>query len=341
MQLANKTSPLRTCRFVGAIVGCLLITACSESPSEQITFNMSWLPQGSMSGVIVAIDQGFYEDVGLDVEAVRGFGGIRTANEIDQRMFDFGYVDALAVILNRNNGGSTRLIGGINERWPAGLCYVTERHQLTEPRDLVGLTVGGGQNSPIQVIVPLWLERNGIEADSVELLQLAPSIIAGSLIEGTIDAGECWLGNSVAVFQSRAAEAGLTIDLLEYGNFNFDVYGNGVITSEQLLEESPDVARRFLEATYRGYDWVRENPEEAAEIVTQHYPVLDLDITLQQVHEIIDLMTGPAGLGWLDDEKVARTMNFLMAAYDVEDTMTVDEIYTTEFLPSSSAPSED
>ena len=80
MQLANKISPLRTCKFVGVIVGCLLIAACSESPSEQITFNMSWLPQGSMSGVIVAIDQGFYEDVGLDVEAVRGFGGIRSAN---------------------------------------------------------------------------------------------------------------------------------------------------------------------------------------------------------------------------------------------------------------------
>ena len=61
-------------------------------------------------------------------------------------MFDFGYVAALAVILNRSNGGRTRLIGGLNERWPAGLCFVTERHQLREPRDLARLRVGGGQN---------------------------------------------------------------------------------------------------------------------------------------------------------------------------------------------------
>ena len=193
----------------------------------------------------------------------------------------------------------------------------------------------------MQVLVPLWLEQNGVSPDSVDLLQLAPSIIGISLIEGTIDAGECWLGNSVAVFQSQAAKAGLTIDWLEYGKFNLDIYGNGVVASEQLIEEQPDVVRRFLEATYRGYAWVREQPEQAAEIVTRHYPVLDPDITLQQVYEIVELMTGPAGLGWLDDKKVARTMEFLTMAYEIGDTMTVDEIYTTEFLPPESAPARD
>ena len=39
--------------------------------ADSITFNMSWLPQGSMSGVITAIEKGFYSEVGLDVEAVR------------------------------------------------------------------------------------------------------------------------------------------------------------------------------------------------------------------------------------------------------------------------------
>ena len=40
----------------GLILVLALVAACSGPPSERITFNMSWLPQGSMSGVIVAID---------------------------------------------------------------------------------------------------------------------------------------------------------------------------------------------------------------------------------------------------------------------------------------------
>src|SRR4051794_10757065 len=58
---------------------------------QKIVFNMSWLPQGSTSGVIVAIDKGYYASQGLDVTAVRGYGGLRTVNEIDQGLFAFGY----------------------------------------------------------------------------------------------------------------------------------------------------------------------------------------------------------------------------------------------------------
>jgi NitT/TauT family transport system substrate-binding protein len=330
----------RQFRCAAVVLGILLTAACSDQPSERVTFNMSWLPQGSMSGVIVAIDQGFYSDVGLDVEATRGFGGIRTANEIDQGLFDFGYVDAVGVILNRNNGGRTRLVGGINERWPAGLCYVEQRHRLTEPKDLVGLKVGGGQNSAVQVALPLWLERNGVPRDSIELLQLAPSVIGVSLVEGQIDVAECWLANSVAVFQKTAAEAGLTIAWLSYGDFNLDIYGNGIATSERLIEEQPEVVRSFLSATYRGYLWARDNPERATAILVDHYPELDPEITLQQVHEIADLMSGWNSLGRLEESKVARTMEFLTAAYAIDDAMVVDDIYTNEFLPQDSAPRE-
>ena len=326
----------------------LFLLACSpgddEAPAEQstssatekVSFNMGWLPQGSMAGVIVALDRGFYADAGLEVEIARGFGGIRTVNEIDQGMFDFGYGDPLAVILNRNNGGKTRMVGAINDRWPAGLCFVTERNQINTPTDLVGLRVGGGQSSPMQVIVPAWLEQNGVDKDSIQLMQLDPAIVVGSLVEGTIDAGECWLGNSLAIFQKRAAEAGLTIDWIEYGDFNFDLYGNGLVTAETTIDQHPEKVRAFVSATYRGYDWARNNPQAAADIMVKAYPVLDPAITLQQVQEISDLITGPGVLGWMDETKVSNTIDFLSGAYGMDESLSASEIYTNEFLTPDS-----
>jgi NitT/TauT family transport system substrate-binding protein len=286
-----------------------------------------------MAGVIVAIDQGFYTEAGLEVEAVRGFGGIRTVNEIDQGMFDFGYGDPLAVILNHSKGGKTRMVGAINDRWPAGLCFISERNKIQSPADLQGLKVGGGQSSPMQVIVPVWLEKNGVSRDSVELMQLDPAIVAGSLIEGTIDAGECWLGNSLAIFQKRAAEADLTIEWIEYGDFNFDLYGNGIVTTDSNINENPDRVRAFLDATYQGYEFARTNPQEAADIMVRAYPVLDPAITLQQVVEISDLISGPGPLGWMEESKVSNTIEFLSSAYGLEETLAAGEIYTNEFLP--------
>lgn len=111
--------------WIGFAAGAaLLALAAAGEAADKIKFNMSWLPQGSVGGILVGIDKGFYREVGIEVQAVRGFGGLRTVNEIDQGQFEFGYGNPVGVVLNRAKGGNTRMIGTINSRWPAGL-YVT------------------------------------------------------------------------------------------------------------------------------------------------------------------------------------------------------------------------
>ncbi len=321
----------------------VLATGCSDPTSEEdaggvetVTFNMGWLPQGSTAGVFVAIDRGYYREVGLNVETARGFGSIRTVNEVDQGLFDFGYADALALVLNRSNGGQARMIGSIYNRWPGGLCFVSERRQIREPADLVGLTIGGGPASPMQVIMPVWLERNGLPGDSVRLMQLDPAIVVNSLLEETIDVSECWLGASVPIFQKRAAENGLTIGWLEYAQFNFGIHGNGLITSDRLIEENPDLVRRFVEATYRGYADMIEHPEEATAILVRKHQVLDPAIILAQIQESIELIGEPRILGWLEEEEMAKTLDTLRSAYDIDNSITVGDLYTTAFLEQKS-----
>ena len=327
--------------IIAVVLSSCLTSGCSDKDSsdgqndltlETVTFNMAWLPQGSMAGVIVAIDKGYYQEVGLDVQPIRGFGGLRTVNELDQGMFEFGYGDPSAVILNRAKGGKTRLIGSINNRWPAGLCYVKERHTIRQPSDLQGLTIGGGQNSAVQVIVPEWLKINRIDPETVTMLQLQPSVIASSLVEGKIDAGECWKGNSLPVYKKIARDAGLTIDWLEYSQFNLDIYGNGLVTTERLIEEKPEVVKRFVQSTYKGYSYAISHVDEAVAAMVKHFPVLDPDITREQILGLAELMQGPDPMGWINEEKVANTLAFLTDAYNVTEAIPVEEVYTLQFL---------
>ncbi|WP_116365268.1 ABC transporter substrate-binding protein [Parahaliea mediterranea] len=303
-----------------------------ESKLTPVTFNMSWLPQGSMAGVIVAMDQGFYAEEGLAVSVTRGFGGIRTMNELDQGMFEFGYGDPLAIILNRSNGGNTRMIGALNQRWPAGLCYIAERHTVDTPADLAGLIVGGGQNSPVQAILPAWLAANNLPRDTVTMMQLDPSVIAASLIEGDIDAGECWLGNSLAVYQKRAAEAGLSVGWIEYSQFNLDIYGSGLATTDKLINEHPALVQGFVDATYRGYAWMRDNPQQATDIMQRQFPVLNREVTAQQIAEMSELLGSAEQLGRLEEGKVGNTLAFLSAAYAVDKALETKDVYTMQFF---------
>jgi NitT/TauT family transport system substrate-binding protein len=328
------------------LVSSLLIGGCAReaadvaaqaapgapTPNTKITFNMSWLPQGSMAGVIVAIDQGFYAEKHLDVEAVRGFGGIRTTNEVDQGMFDFGYGDPVAVVLNRAKGGNARLVAVINDSWPAGLCYLSNKRQLKRPSDLKGLTIGGGQNSAVQAMLPPWLERNGVKASEVKILQLNPSVIVASLIEGTIDAAECWRGNSRPLFAKEAAAAGHTLDWIEYRPFNLDIHGSGIIATDKTISERPEVVRSFVEATFRGYLYARDNPTEARAIMLKRYPQLDPAVTGVQIEEIMQLVFATPTPGRVDPAKMERTVEFIAAAYPLETRPNATDVYTNQFL---------
>src|SRR5262249_4145700 len=151
----------------------------------------------------------YYSAENLDVKIVRGYGFLRTANEIDQGLFEFGVGDATAVLLNRSNGGKTRLVGILSNMNPAGLCWIEGRHQIKEPSDLKGLLVGGGAAAPVQVVLPVWLKRNGVNPADVKLLQLEPGVLNPSLVQGKIDLAECWKGADFAVLEGIARKDGL------------------------------------------------------------------------------------------------------------------------------------
>jgi NitT/TauT family transport system substrate-binding protein len=293
---------------------------------------MSWLPQGSMAGVFVAIESGLYAKHGLEVEALRGFGGIRTVNELDQGLFEFAYADPLAIALNRANGGHARLVAALNQRWPAGLCFDASRHALRTPADLGGLTLGGGQNSPMQVIVPVWLRNNGVDPASVKLLQLDPSVVAASVLEAKIDAGECWLGNSVPVYRKRATEAGVALGMLEYAAFGLDMYGAGIATTDALIESEPATVAAFVTATLEGYALALQKPDEAVAMMLRHHPLLDPAITRAQLDETAALLGDASLRGRIDPARVERSLGFLDAAYALTGKVTAADLYTTRFV---------
>ena len=194
-------------RYSNSATAPASFAACTYSPVTTYDPAVRYVclrPQGSMAGIFVAIDKGYFADAGLAVEPVRGFGGMRTANELDQGMFEFAYIDPLSVALSRAKGGKVRMIGGINMRLPAGACFVKERYKIAEPADLAGLRFGAGQSSMIQALLPAWLKDNGVDPARVEQIQLDPAIVVSSLVEGRIDAAECWLGNSLALFDKAA-----------------------------------------------------------------------------------------------------------------------------------------
>ena len=314
----------------------LAALAGTAQAQEKLTYNMAWLPQGSAIGPIVAVAQGYYKDAGLDVTLVRGYGGMRTANELDQGQFEVGYVDPITLSINRSNGGRIRMIGAINTQWPAGICFDTKRHAVKSPADMKGLTLGGGSASPVHSVVPVWLEANGLPKDAIRLLRMDPAVVDASLVEGKIDLAECWRGSNRPVLLKQAAAAGVNVGWVEYADFGLNAYGSGFAASEDSIAKRGDALRKFLQASYKGYEFAIRNPEQAADIMVKMYPTVDRNVALQQIKDTAVLVVDPQakdrGLGYLREDRINAGMQFADKAFSLAGKVKPQDIYTNALL---------
>ena len=308
--------------------------APAAQAADAVRFNLAWLPQGSTSGVLVAIAKGYYAEAGLDVTATRGYGGQRTVNEVDQGLFEFGYGDPISVMLNRAQGGKTVMVGAINTRWPAALCFVDKPgRKIKTVADLKGLVIGGGAASPLHNVVPAWLAANGLPADHVKLLRLDPAVINTAFLDGGIDLAECWEGANKPVLERLAQKNDMRIGALRYRDFALNLVGNGIVTSEELAASQPDLVRRFLQATYRGYEFQAKNPAEAVELVARREKLLDKAVLRQQIEETTALMDfGGRKAGAMPDERMAATADFVRKAFAATAPVKTQDIYTNRFI---------
>jgi NitT/TauT family transport system substrate-binding protein len=324
--------------FASLLGAALLIVASSPlRADEKLTYNMSWLPQGSSVGVAVALDQGWFKADGLDVSIVRGYGGNRTANELDQGQFEIGYVDPISLILNRSNGGKIQLIGAVNTQWPGGICFATKQHPVHSLEDLKGLTMGGGSASPVHNVVPAWLELNGRPRDDIHMLRMDPAVVDSSFVEGKIDLAECWRASNRSIIKKQAKAANLDIGWIEYSDYKLNAYGSGFAAREEMIAKQPDTLRKFLKSAYRGYDFARAHPDQAAEIMLKMFPTLDREVVADQISDINVLIVDPKaatqGLGYLRDDRMASTLDFVDKAFQLNGKVKVNDLYTNALLP--------
>lgn len=88
-----------------------------------VTIQLKWLPQAQFMGYYVALEKGFYDEVGLEVNVVSGGGDISETTAVSNGTVDFG-VTWLANLIAANAGGMDLLeISQVYQRSGLVLVY--------------------------------------------------------------------------------------------------------------------------------------------------------------------------------------------------------------------------
>ncbi len=214
----------------------------------------------------VAVEQGFYEEAGLDVEATFTGGGSETVQAVVSGSADIGTeTSGPAAIGSYSQGAPIKIISASTTG--LDLFWFAEADSPYESReDLAGQKVGyssTGSSSHVGVLgLSEELVDQGLEPIQDETIG-GPADNFTAVTTGQIAAG--WsqpptfteeVNNGELVIVARGSEIG------EYEDVAIRVN----IANAQWAEENPETVRSFLEVQQRSWDWIFDNPEEAVRI---------------------------------------------------------------------------
>jgi ABC-type nitrate/sulfonate/bicarbonate transport system substrate-binding protein len=107
-----------------------------------------------------------------------------------------------------------------------------------------------------------------------------------------------------------------------------------IVTSERMINEQPEVVRKFMEATVRGYELAMADPQAAADAIMKGAPESDRRLLEVSARYLATRYVEPGRPWGLQDREVWVTFTeYLLRAGLIEREIDVDAAFTNEFLP--------
>jgi NitT/TauT family transport system substrate-binding protein len=133
-------------------------------------------------------------------------------------------------------------------------------------------------------------------------------------------------------------QQGAEVDVLRVADV-YDLASNGIVVSEALIAQEPDLVRGFVQASLRGLKDTLENPDEAYELSLTFIPEAQLgdpELQRQVLQESLPYWysdkTTAEGLGFTDVDTWTKTEQFMRDAQLLSAPVDVAAAFTNEFI---------
>jgi len=129
---------------------------------------------------------------------------------------------------------------------------------------------------------------------------------------------------------------GRKVNRISFPDYGVNLYSTNLIVNEAFMKDRPDVVRRFVRASLRGWDYAVAHPEEAVSIFHAGHPESDLAFCRANFESLIPILSGPdterMGFGAQSAERWAHTQDTLFDLKRIERKTDVAALFTNEFL---------
>jgi NitT/TauT family transport system substrate-binding protein len=307
-----------------------------ESPAAEpvdINLRLDFTINGKHAAFLAGIEQGYFADAGINLTVAEGRGSLASAQLVVSKDDPFAFVDATSAASVIAEGAPVKMIAIFSQQTPtAAISFDT----LDSPEDLKGKVIGYFALGSVPLTWEAFKAQNNLSSSDFTEINLEATSLLPALLEGQIDVD---LGLVNAEGAAAPVLSGNPVNMLRFADWGVNALAHGILVHQDLIDEDPDLVRRFVEASVRSWEYTVENPEAAVDALMAAFPESNREIIENQLESSLDLIHTPNSegqtLGWMAPEDWQATIDLLVEYGDLQSDVPVTNYYTNEFIPGN------
>ena len=238
---------------------CFILIPFFQGTAQKITFTPQWTPQSQFAGYYAALENGYYNEAGLEVGIVHPTGSYSSINMLLDGTSDIITSELIQAMVAADE--NVKMVNILQTTQHSTLVLISHIKDIHDMADLAGRRVGTWKVG-FSEIPHLIDEKLGLDIEWIKFMHPLNLYISGA-IDATI--GKSY--NEEILFSMSGITPG---SVLRFSEIGFDYPEDGLYVSEEFYKKYPEQCRRFAEASRKGWEWVRNNREKALEIVMKY-----------------------------------------------------------------------
>jgi ABC-type nitrate/sulfonate/bicarbonate transport system substrate-binding protein len=310
------------------VSGAIVLSACAQatppSPSlPPLTVQLTWTHSAQFAGFYAADQNGDYAAEGLVVSFIEGGSTVDRLAPVLNGQAQFGLAGGVQLIPARAEGKPLRAIATILRRDPLAFFALAESG-ITRPEDFVGKTLWLPPQA--RPYLQAMTTRVGVTPNQYTVIDNATFT---SLYSGEVDV----VIGFVTSQGVEAQRAGYKLNVIYPDVYGVHLTSDNIFAADDFIAANPDLVTSFLRATFKGWSYAVEHPNEAGALVVKYNPKADLSLeTDQMLASLPFINTGEDYIGWMKPEVWAGMEQTLRAQGVLTSPVNVAEVYTMQFL---------
>jgi NitT/TauT family transport system substrate-binding protein len=313
--------------------GMQLILGEEAKAAGKVVIQYDWLISNGQIGDVIALENGYFEEAGLEVEFSPGGPNAATVPPVVSGAALLGQFSETPQLFSaRASGVPIKILACGYRTGPYALTSKPAK-PLRTVADLKGMRIGIQPTA--RFVIDAIAARNGIDINELTVVNVG--FDKAPLMRGEVDAIGGWITNT----QALSVVGDDRIDLLTR-DLGLSSYADVYFATDSAIEKDAETLAKFIGAVGKGWGWTHANPQEAVKKLVASRPELSLEWEQKTIDLVLKLSfdadTARDGWGTFDPKSIGEQIAlFDKIGQYPNGAPKAEDVYTTKILELSAA----